>query len=149
MLILLTRHAEKAADGTSDPALSPAGRMMAGTLDKLLADVPIKAVYSTPYKRTQETVESVATRHAVPVQEYEPLEISGLPAKIRAAPGDAVVVAGHGNTVPMLLNSLCPEARLPVMNEGDYGRLFVISYFKDQPERNHYFILNLGLDYLR
>ena len=142
--IFLMRHAEKAVDGTKDPALSQKGMKMASTLDSLLKYVKVNAVFSTPYKRTKMTANAVAIRNAVTIRDYDPFKVKSLLTQIDQERLENVVVIGHSNTVPDFINTLLPNAKIPAMQENDYGKLFVINYYKDQPQRNNYFILNIA-----
>ena len=144
MRIFLMRHAEKAVDGTRDPALSEQGMKMAARLDALLSETQVKAVFSTPYKRTKMTANAVAARNGVAIRDYDPSDVKWLLSQIDQARLENVLVIGHGNTVPDFINTLFPHANMAVMEETDYGRLFVIHYYKNEPQRNNYFILNIN-----
>lgn len=142
--IFLMRHAEKAVDGTKDPALSQKGAKMASTLDSLLKDVKVNAVFSTPYKRTKMTANGIAIRNAITIRDYDPFKVRSLLTQIDQERLENIVVIGHGNTVPEFINTLVSGASLEVMEESDYGKLFVIHYYKNQPQRNNYFVLNIN-----
>ncbi|HEV7380748.1 MAG TPA: histidine phosphatase family protein [Dyadobacter sp.] len=141
--IFLMRHAEKAVDDTKDPALSEKGKQMASRLDSLLRETKIDAVFSTPYKRTKMTASAVAMRNAVPILDYDPSKVKLLLDQIDKKHLENVVVIGHGNTVPDFVNTLFPNAKMSLMEESDYGRLFVTHYYKNEPQRNNYFVLNI------
>ncbi len=57
--IFIVRHAEK-ADATKDTDLSEAGRSRADILAKTLRDAGITAIYTSEFKRTQETAAPLA-----------------------------------------------------------------------------------------
>ena len=57
---ILVRHAEKASDGTSDPALTKAGAARANNILSLFQKTEITAIYSSNYKRTKMTVAPLA-----------------------------------------------------------------------------------------
>ena len=63
--IYLVRHAEK-QDDSKDPALSECGQKRAQALAALFADIPLAAVYATPYQRTQQTAAAVANNKKLP-----------------------------------------------------------------------------------
>ena len=54
-IVVIVRHAEKAANDPKDPDLSEAGRERAQTLARILKDGHITAIFTTEFKRTQET----------------------------------------------------------------------------------------------
>jgi len=58
--VILVRHAEKSSDGSKDPELTDAGNARAIALAKLLKEVKVDAIYSTGFKRTQNTVAPLA-----------------------------------------------------------------------------------------
>lgn len=124
--IILVRHAEKAQDGTSDPPLSQEGRQRAQRLALLLKDVPVGALYSTPYKRTRETLAPVAAAKQLPVNSYEPADAAALPAILAAAGRQSILIAGHSNTIPAMVNSLLKKQAFPDMAESDYGSVWIL-----------------------
>ena len=74
--ILLIRHATTAATGTrlggrTDAPLDGAGRRQAEATAGRLADLPIKAVYTSPLARAVQTAEILAIPHHLEVQECE------------------------------------------------------------------------------
>src|SRR5438094_7288802 len=66
-IVVIVRHAEKAANGGNDPDLSSAGRGRAEALARILKDSGITAIFTTELKRTQETAAPTATSaHVTP-----------------------------------------------------------------------------------
>src|SRR2546423_7035829 len=66
-VVVIVRHAEKAANGGNDPDLSSAGRARAEALARILKDSGITAIFTTEFKRTQETAAPTATStHVTP-----------------------------------------------------------------------------------
>jgi len=51
-VVVIVRHAEKAANGGNDPDLSSAGRARADELARILKDSGITTVFATEFKRT-------------------------------------------------------------------------------------------------
>jgi len=124
---VVVRHAEKASDGSSDPPLAAAGIGRARALARRLADEPLVAVYSTPFRRTRETARPSAVLHGVTVTTYD----SALPApefatQLRAAhPSGTVLVVGHSNTVPAIASALC-DCRVAPLGENDYDAIYTV-----------------------
>ena len=127
-VIYLVRHAEKAASSgamTDDPALSEAGQKRAQVLRTQLTSVPVAALFATKYKRTQQTLEPLATAQNLSVQLYEPQDFTGLVQKIKQEyAGKTVVVAGHSNTVLPLLEALGGKKPFAEIADYQYDHLF-------------------------
>ena len=138
-IIYLIRHAEKADDGTRDPGLTEAGRARAAWLSKWFAGRGITAIYSSEFKRTLETVAPLSERLNMPIAPYDPRALEGVAARLQ---GDAaglgegadsiILVVGHSNTTPALVNILIGEERYPDLVEGwMYDRIFQVILGED------------------
>jgi broad specificity phosphatase PhoE len=135
-IIFVVRHAEKAADG-NDPDLSAAGQQRAEGLARILKDAEITAIFTTEFKRTQETAAPTAKELHVSPTVIPANQISALVEKLRPLKGNTLVVA-HGNTIPDLVKALGIEVPITIP-ENDYSELFVIIIAeKPQLLRLHY-----------
>jgi len=103
--LFIVRHAEKAGEDR-DPDLSEAGRRRAQTLEWILRDVPLAAVYSTEWKRTRQTVAPIARRKNLEIVPYDPSAERLADTVLKRHAGRAILLCGHSNTVPALLRSL-------------------------------------------
>jgi 2,3-bisphosphoglycerate-dependent phosphoglycerate mutase len=72
-MVYVIRHAEPEWPANETSPLSAAGRNHAVRLAELLRDAPIDAIYSSPSPRAQQTVEPLAARRQLPVQEVHDL----------------------------------------------------------------------------
>lgn len=133
--VVLVRHAEKGAG--RDPGLNPKGGERARALARVLADLPITGLYASQFRRTRDTLAPLAatldTEVTVAPLDAADLEgsIRGMAARILAEhPGGTVVVAGHSNTVPMLVEALGADGA-PALEESDYDDLFVVTVHGD------------------
>ncbi|PHN08072.1 phosphoglycerate mutase family protein [Flavilitoribacter nigricans] len=125
--IILVRHAEKADDGTSNPGLTPLGQARAQRLAAMLAPTGVNAVYSTPYQRTRLTGLPLAELETLQVTEYDPRD-QNFPQQLLAEHvGETVLVVGHSNTIPMLVNALTGTTRYEQLDEMEYDKLFVVN----------------------
>lgn len=123
--IFLVRHAEKVTTGdTKDPDLSEAGRARAESLATMLKDAGITAIYATEFKRTQQTAEPFARATGIKTTIMPAKETESLIAKLKAAPGNSLVVA-HSNTLPEILKAL-GVTDPPQIDEADYDNLFIL-----------------------
>ncbi|MCH8863426.1 MAG: histidine phosphatase family protein [Proteobacteria bacterium] len=125
-IIYLIRHAEKVDDGTRDPSLNEAGRARAEWLADWFAGRGITAIYSSEFKRTLETVAPLSVRLNMPIAPYDPRALEDVVTRLRAAEG-VIVVSGHGNTTPALVNMLIGEDRYADLAEGwMYDHIFQV-----------------------
>ena len=133
--VILVRHAEK-ADTSSDPVLSEAGQRRAVDLAVALSDSDLTHVFTSPLQRTVLTARPAAEAHAINPEAISfeggtEAHILRIAERIRALPGDAVVlVVGHSNTVPLIAAAL-GETGPSDMADCEYDRLTVISVEDD------------------
>lgn len=125
-IALVVRHAEKAT-GTSDPPLTEAGRARAGALAEIAADLGVRAIYSTSFRRTLETAGPTSDRLGVPIDtRFGPADSAGLAAYVRESHGgETVLIVGHSNTVPAIVEALGGGEMAPIP-ETEYGTLYVV-----------------------
>lgn len=124
---ILVRHVEKVDDGTKDPALSDAGKERAQRLAEHLSETKITAIYSTPYERTQNTVASIAKQKEIEIQEYDPFGDDTLSKILKQQQGGIILIAGHSNTTPHLVNLLIGKEQFSQLDESDYDNLYVVT----------------------
>lgn len=127
-VIVLVRHAEKAALPSPDPALTPAGRHRARALADSLAATPVSAVYATPFLRTQLTAEPTARAHRLAITVRPAGESAQSLAQLlrQRHAGQTILVVGHSNTVPALVHALTGIVVAPI-DDGEHSRLFTIT----------------------
>jgi len=135
--IYVVRHAEAGpkSAASADPLLTEFGMAQAADLSALLgsafAEVPIAAVYSTPYRRTLMTAGPTAGAAGVATMRYRAGargEAEPLPsrAELLAAHADgAVLIVGHSNTVPAIVAALGGQAGGKIEHD-EYNNLFVL-----------------------
>jgi 2,3-bisphosphoglycerate-dependent phosphoglycerate mutase len=130
--MIFVRHAEKMTDQGKDPSLSPAGERRVAELTRQLVDADviagIDAIYSTPYKRTQETVRPLADALNLPINNYDAADTEEvLTTILKSHKGKIILVSGHSNTVPVLIANLGASKRVPPIAEGEYDNIYIIS----------------------
>lgn len=125
--VIFVRHAEKVNDGSKDPELSPEGVQRTTRLSQTLSRQPIQAIYSTNYKRTRNTVSPLADAVHLKVELYESMTPELLQKIIQTHKGGTVVICGHSNTTPAMVNQLTGEETLKQFEDSDYGNLIVAS----------------------
>ena len=113
-----------------DPELTEAGHARAKALPEALGDVKIDEVYSSDYRRTQQTVAPVAEAAGLEILSYNPADSTAMSARLLDSPATNILVAGHSNTVPALIGALGAES--PTLTDDQYGDLFVVTVDGDQ-----------------
>lgn len=123
--IVLVRHAEKAGP-TGDVPLNAAGQQRAALLAKMLRDLKFTAVYTTEFRRTQETAAPLAAAQNLKPTVLKAQDLDGLLHHLKAAANtDVILVVSHSNLVPTIAEKLA--AKIPAMDETDYSRLIIIN----------------------
>jgi broad specificity phosphatase PhoE len=136
-VVVIVRHGEKAANAGNDPDLSSAGRARADALARILKDSGITAIFTTEFKRTQETAAPTATSaHVTPIV-VAAKDTAGLVAKLHQLNGNALVVA-HGDTILNIIKAIGINSPINIPDE-DYSELLIVT-LGDKPQlfRLHY-----------
>ena len=121
--VYLVRHAEK-VDESKDADLSPEGFRRAEMIAKFFEQIPIDTVVATQFQRTQKTVSSVAQAKRLTLTVIDAGKPTELIALIRSRPGATLLVSGHSNTIPELIQKLGgPELSIP---HEEYSDLFLL-----------------------
>lgn len=130
-LVVVVRHANKGTEPANDPSLSPAGQQRAAALAAALESAHITSIITTPYRRTRETALPLARRLGLQPQVVAPragetpeAHVAEVAALVRKQTGQVLVV-GHSNTVPALVQAL-GGPRLLELCETSFGQAFVV-----------------------
>lgn len=100
----IVRHAER-EDKTEDSPLSTMGSERAQVLKWMLRDVPLDIIYHTNKLRTKSTVEPLARARGIkPLEWGNAAELA--PIIKHRWRGKTLLVCGHSNTIPSLLEEL-------------------------------------------
>ncbi|NIL92944.1 MAG: hypothetical protein GTO71_00530 [Woeseiaceae bacterium] len=130
--IIFVRHAERASVPADDPGLSEAGKQRVAELTRQLKDADvvagIDAIYSTPFRRTQETVQPIADALDLPINTYDPSDTEAVLERIlKAHKGKIILVVAHSDTVPVLIANLGASKKVPPIHEDEYDNIYIIS----------------------
>jgi broad specificity phosphatase PhoE len=136
-VVVIVRHAEKAANDGKDPDLSAAGRTRADALARILKDSGITAIFTSEFKRTQETAAPTATSARVTSTVVAAKDTAALVAKLHQLNGNALVI-GHGDTIPNIIKELGINSTINIP-DADYSELLIVT-LGDKPQlfRLHY-----------
>lgn len=131
VVLYVVRHAER-LDASDDPPLSAAGEARARALADSLARWGLPSqVLATRFVRAFRTAAPAAALADLTVETYggspdAAADARALAAQLRRArAGQRVLVVGHSNTIPALLNALDGGAR-PDLAHGDYDGLYLV-----------------------
>jgi broad specificity phosphatase PhoE len=126
--ILLVRHAEKALSPPDNPPLSdPAGIARAQALAHVAAKAGVSAIFTSTLLRTIQTAAPLETALGITHREFDPNDTAGLANAIKAASsGQTVLVVGHTNTVPALIQLLGGPS-IPNVDDAEFDNLFVLT----------------------
>ena len=129
--VLVVRHGEKISD--TDERLTEAGRARARSLAKMLKDAGVGAIYATDTERARDTAKPLADALGLKVASYD--TGGGMRGPVDARPfvamlgkehaKDVVLVVGHTNTIPDLLEALGCPGDLKIAPD-EYDNLFVV-----------------------
>jgi broad specificity phosphatase PhoE len=135
-VIVVVRHAEKSTDDPKDPSLSEQGSARANKLAEVLKDAGVKAVYTTQYKRTQQTGLPTATQSGMQLEvrpatkENAKSYSSDLLKEIQKKhKGQTVLIVGHSNTVPEIVKDITGLDVTPI-GENEFDRVYLITLGK-------------------
>jgi broad specificity phosphatase PhoE len=127
--VIIVRHAEKAAEPAEDPPLTAAGEKRAQDLWLAVKDAGVSAVVTTQYARTRATAAPTATAgHITPEivragGADDPKEVADA---VRRHAGHTVLIVGHSNTVPAIIEAL-GAVRPPPICDTEYDNLYVVT----------------------
>ncbi len=133
----LVRHAEKMKD-SSNPALTEKGIKRAKDLEKVLANIPVKAIYTSDFIRTKQTVEHIAMMRYMDgdVKIYNHKDLGGAAEQmISNHPKEVILVSGHSNTTPAMINILTGTDDWQSLSESDYDNLYIVSVYENAPAK--------------
>lgn len=130
--IILVRHAEKdtsivgSTAMQADPPLSAAGKIRSEKLVEVLKSYPIQAIFSTKYNRTRSTAMPIAAKLGVEIQIYDPSKQADLASLLKSWKGKTILVVGHSNTVPGLVNLLTGSSNYPNLSDNEYDKIYLV-----------------------
>lgn len=123
----LIRHAEKDRSDANniDPELTQKGLGRAMHWAEILDDVTLDGIYSTDYERTSQTAAPTAVKQDITVTYYNPADLNIEQFKSDNL-GKKVLVVGHSNTTPDVVNQLIGASKYSAMDDMDNGSLYIV-----------------------
>ncbi len=136
--VILVRHAEKVATGGDVPLKKPEGIERAQALVGVVEKAGVSVAIASKYRRTQMTLAPAVAALGLPsASVLELTEPKAVAAEILARRrGETILVAGHSNTVPQIIEelgapSLCPPFEIDpqhgcMIPDPEYDHLFIV-----------------------
>ena len=132
-MVVLVRHAEKAAVAGNDPPLSDIGRERANALAIALKSASPTTIIVSTLMRTALTADVVAQQTGVKPTAISiaggAAHIDAVAKAVQSAKG-VVLVVGHSNTVPAIIKALGGPS-LPDICDATYSHFFTLVPAKD------------------
>ena len=105
-VIILVRHAERGPDASDAALLNAAGEQRAQCLGQTLRDSKITKIYTTDVKRTQQTAEPLGRELHLKLTIIPKSNMDALLRDLRASNKDRVLVVGHADSLPIIIQQL-------------------------------------------
>jgi broad specificity phosphatase PhoE len=137
--LLIVRHAE--ASSGDDPELTEKGIARAARLAEVAKDAGVTVAYATQFRRTHDTAmplveASGAKLIEVPVDRAAIKEQTIALGKrvVAEHAGETILIAGHSNTVPMLVEALGGKP-VPEIAHDEHDRMYIVIVREGAPVR--------------
>ena len=118
------RHLHTPA-GATDPDLTAEGQRYAALVSDWFRRDPPDVIYVSSPKRAQQTAAPLAARLGLTPKVYDPKDTAALIAAVKAERG-TVLIVGHSNTVPDIVEQLGGTRPAPLIHE-DFGDVWHIA----------------------
>ncbi len=126
--IIIVRHAEKADDGTKNPPLSDEGLQRAERLSSILSDLKIDLLYATPFLRTNQTLTPLSKNFGIAIESYEASDATFAERLLQKNKGKTIVIAGHSNSSPTLVNRLIKKEMYQKLDESVFSKIWILTF---------------------
>lgn len=130
---ILIRHAEKDTSSqgatmmSANPNLSKAGLQRAENLVAALKDYKPDEIYSTNFIRTKSTVTPLAKKFSKEILMYDYTKLNSFADSLLLKQHKTIVIAGHNNTTPALVNLLIKQNKFTTLEETVYNKIFIVT----------------------
>ena len=131
--VIVVRHAEKANATADDPPLNGAGEARAKDLVEVVRNAGVGAIITTQFIRTRATAQPTASALGLTptvVTTTGSGHLQNVVAEIQKHPGQTVLVVGHSNTVPAIVDLLV-GVKPNAICDSKYDDLFIVTMMSD------------------
>ncbi|MFT4759943.1 MAG: putative phosphoglycerate mutase [Paraglaciecola sp.] len=126
-VIYLVRHAEK--ETGKNPVLTEAGKQRAEDLAAFFKKKNVTEIFSTDYRRTQQTAAPTARQANRGVGSYRHKKLEEIAGQVRKNKG-VILIVGHSNTTPELAKIFGGDPGEPIVEAWEYDRLYKLKLKK-------------------
>ncbi len=122
------RHAEKNISNPADkdPDLVMAGVLRAARWSSVFNSIDFDIISTTNYKRTRNTALPIAEKKKLPLTYYSPNDFDSV-RYMKQNLGKTVLIVGHSNTIPAMVNALIGKKQYKQIKETNYANLYIIN----------------------
>lgn len=137
------RHAEKDTSdpANKDPELAEEGKKRAEKWAEIFKAVTFDMIYSSDYKRTRSTAQTIADSQKKDVSIYDAGKLNDESFQTNTK-GKTVLVVGHSNTNPEFINYILGEKRYDDIPETESGSLFIVTVNPDGSRHSQVLYIN-------
>lgn len=131
---VILRHAEK--DTTvagsqmmqADPPLNLKGQERAQSIVSKFKKYKISKIYSTNYNRTNSTVLPLANAEGLSINNYDPKQLKSFADELKSQANESktILIVGHSNTSPRLVNLLIGKDIYKDLDESVYNQYWLV-----------------------
>ena len=134
-IFYLIRHAEKDQSNSenSDPSLTNKGIKRANNWASYFDTIQLNSIYSTDYIRTKQTIFPVSELKQITPKIYSVDELD-INQFITSNQGKRVLISGHSNTTPTMVNKLIGESKYSDMLDSDNKSLYIVNIINSKAE---------------
>lgn len=138
LTVILLRHAEKDLTDADapNPELSVEGKLRAEKLVSVINKYQPDAIYSSDYIRTRATARPLARKNRALTLIYDPRNLNQMRDLILSGKFKRIVVVGHNNTTPALVNMLINQDKYKPLAETEYDKIWVVKIKKNKKKPN-------------
>lgn len=125
------RHGEKdRSTKGNNPPLKKIGQERAENWAKVLQDKKIDLVYSSNFKRTQQTAAPTAKLFSTDVKSYSVKKLNDSSFQ-KATKGKTVLVVGHSDTTPKFVNLILGKEKYKDIDDSNNSNLYKVVIYKN------------------
>jgi broad specificity phosphatase PhoE len=97
----------------------------------LFSELSFDEIYSTDFNRTIQTIKPISVKQNKNFSLYNPKTID-IEAFKKETFGKTILIVGHSNTIPNMVNQIIKENKYSDIAENQFGNLYIVTIFENQ-----------------